>query len=765
MSNSGAVNTSQEQDDNGGNDRLATLIVTLISIIASPLTALTAVIVWGLFSYLRIRRSVIIIFIAPLAILAGVFWQFTVFSFINSWTVTLPSIISGQTPIFLGILTMLGMQAWVAIPLGGLIGLGYASYRWWTRPRWQEYKFRRTPWDIRRTKKVIAEIENDENTPKDGVTLGINEEGYRTVQTDREAVSHTLVIGGAGSGKTTTLMSRARDSIKRGEGMAFVDLKGGDDVPKILAMYAERYGRKFQHWTIQDQSKPYTGPAASGPAYYDPLAQGDHTRRADMVLELREWGANSDYFRNLSQSYLQLLFTVLINNPRNDISTLEDAVDLMSPKYLQERAIPLAANPMFSSVVKSIDALNDEKISNSVRDNLATNRSVLEIFLQSTAGPWLNLDYKTGNNVSLLDAAYKGDIVLFSLDSSAYPRLSANLANLIIQDLKTVSSELRKNPAEKPFQVIVDEFAAIGSDNIVGLINKSRDAKMPTTLATQTLGDLIVANPAVKDQIMGIIASFIIHRANIAADAEIYAGLTGTTIRKKFRQTVEHRQNRWGGIGAGIGAGGGAIEDVEEYRVMPTEIQDLNIGQMVYINTALHRLEHVQCIPEAQALAFAPHAAVVKAIDVSTATHEFSNPLNFGPAPTDMPYQHQQTAQPAVNLEKEPEPAAPIKATPTDYTLLKSFFNNPDELPVTQPQNDFIPPAPVPLPQQNALPTKPPNPFAKKPTPSTGQPISTAKPVPAAPALPVFSRPNLPNPTNEAEKASKPSRSKDEFDF
>lgn len=792
MSNSvGTVNTSQEDEGSNRDEKIAVFIGILIFVLASPLTALTGVITWLLFSYAKIRRSVLSLAFIPFAVAGVFFWKTFLDSFYKAWTVTVPHIFSQEISPVLGILTMLGQQAPIAVPIGLLLGIAYSSYRWWTRPRWQEFNFKRAPWEISRAKKVIRQIENDENTPLDGVTLGVDKVGNRVVQTQAEAGANTLVIGGSGSGKTTTLMARIRDSIKHGEGLCFIDLKGGDDVPQAVAMYAERYGRKFQHWTIQDITKDYTGPATRGNSYYDPLAQGDHTRRADMILELREWDAGSDYFRKLSQSYLQLLFTVLINNPRSDISTLEYAVELMNPKYLQKQAIPLAGNPIFSSVVTSIDNLNDEKISNAVRENLATNRSVLEIFLQSTAGPWLTLDNKNDNNISLLDAAYNGDVVVFSLDSSAYPQLSGSLANLIIQDLKTASSELRKHPAEQPFQVVVDEFSAIGSDNIIGLINKSRDARMPTTLATQTLADLIVANPAVKDQIMGIVGSFIIHRANIATDAEVYAGLTGMTTRTKFRQTVEHQQGKFGGIGSGLGAGGGSVEQVEEYRVMPTEIQDLSIGQMIYISTSKHRLEKVQCIPEKEALAFAPHQQIHKAIDAG-ALHEIShNPLSLDiPSASTSSGSSIESSLPSgkLDLVKEPieetDSSAPVSHTPTDYNLLKSFFNNPDALPAPpeRPAAAIETPAPVlpaskpafldkpvivkPTPPQESapvvarptLPGRPASPFKPKVVPPKAPANLSQKPVPKIPTFTSLDR-------NAEEASEQKTRSKDEFEF
>lgn len=599
MANTPAINTQDDHEDS--NENQVKFLAGLVFILVSPITIITAAIIYIIFSYGKVKRSVIAIFSLPLFIIPLFFIQTALTDFTNSWFSTFPEIFNAENKLSV-VMRMLGEQFWIAVPVGILAGLGFATWRWFTRARWQEWTFRKTPWEIFATKRTIEKIRNDEETPKDGMTLGIDKNSSeRVVQTYAEAGGQTFLVGGSGAGKTRTALTRTRDQIKNGDGVVIVDLKADPEVTNIIKIYCDRYGRKMQHFTLQDILEPYTGPAEAGPAHYDPLAQGDHTRRADMVLDLRDW-EGAEFYKKLTQSYLQLLFTVHINNPpKEGKSALEDAIALMSPKYLQERARPLAGDPRFSSIVESIDVLNDEKMSNSVRENLQTNRSQLEIFLQGVAGPWLTYD-RGGNNISLLEAALNGDVVVFSLDSQAYPTLSADIANLIIQDLKTVSSELLKRQNETmtppPFHVFIDEFSAIGSDNIVGLINKARASNMYVTIATQALGDLAVKNPALMDQILGIISSFIIHRANTLKDAEVYSGLTGITKVSKVRQNVEQTQNVFGGLGTGIGTGNASVEEVEQAKVMPDKIQGLGVGEMFYINTATKRIKNVQCIIE-----------------------------------------------------------------------------------------------------------------------------------------------------------------------
>jgi conjugal transfer pilus assembly protein TraD len=574
------------------------LIWLLGTFILLPFAIISALLTWFTFSFGRIKRSVIIVFgLVPAALMLIIFAAINVDSIlIHERTYELViSFFDGTTSFSLWVGFFLS-QLLVGTPLGILGGLLYSSYRWRTRPDWQDFTFRSTPWEIRKGKKVADEIRTDNNTPVDGFTLGINESGNRVIQTDYAAALHTLVVGASGSGKTTTIMSKMRDAIKRGQGIVFIDLKGGNDVPLILHKFAKRYNREFSHWLIQSREGKYSGPSETGPAYYDPLSRGDATRRTDMIIASREW--SEQFYKQESQNYLQLLFNVLIGNPKNETSTLSDVVSMLNPRALLNRARPLENNPIYTDIISGIEALNDERISQPKRNAIEGLRSQLEVLLNSSAGEWLLVN-PDGMNINLKQTAHRGDIVVFSLDSSQYPELSALVANLIIQDLKTVSSELREDPSPQPMQIFIDEFSAIGSENVIGFINKSRDAKMPVTLATQALGDLKRVNSAFLDQLIGIISSFIIHRANKDDDAEVYAGLTGKTIKKKFVQSVEHKRGRFDSMGKGSGTGSGRVEEVEDYRVSPNEIQELKMGEMIYLTKVPDlQIERVQCIPE-----------------------------------------------------------------------------------------------------------------------------------------------------------------------
>lgn len=596
-----AVDTRHAGESNPYNNegqRNNTTLLVIASTIVAPFVLLAALATWLAFSYLKIRRSVIFVYFMAYLVFLG--WSIPVFGvplIVDNTVKVFNSIFeNGGENIIVPVLLLILGHLIVGAPVGVGVGLIYASWRWMRRPVWQDYDFKPAPWEIWKGKKTIKDIRQGINTPFDGLTLGVNASGERVIQTDASAAAHTLVVGASGSGKTTTLMSKARDAIKRGQSLIFVDLKGGNDIPQILNGFAKKYNRDFKHWTIQPLDSQYKGPAVQGPSCYDPLSRGDATRRKDLLVASREW--SEEFYKIEASNYLQLLFHTIILNPRPEVSTLSDVVSLLNPKALLMRAeATMERNPEYSDILSGIESLNDPRISQAKRNAIEGLRSQLEVILNSAAGRWLLVD-PNGNNINMKEAAHKGHVIVFSLDSSNYPELAALVANLIIQDLKTVSSELRDDPAPYPTQIFIDEFSAIGSDNIIGLINKSRDAGLPVTLSTQALGDLRRVNEAFLDQLLGIINSFIIHRANKDDDAMVYAGLTGTVKKKRFAQTVEYTVGRFGGIGKGSGTGGGRVEEYEDYRVSPNEIQELQTGEMIYLTKSPNMIEKVTVIPE-----------------------------------------------------------------------------------------------------------------------------------------------------------------------
>lgn len=339
-------------------------LITALFAIISPISILVATATYMVFSLpkKKIKIGVLALYgLTPMLIILGIVSLFVpvVDLFISSWTVTLPNLLKNNSisTVVQIILHAMLQQSLIAIPVGYMVGLSIAWYRLKHQPAWIENEFRLTPKECFIKKRNIEDIEADKNTPYDAMTLGINDRGAKIAQTYSEALTHTLCIGASGSGKTTTILRIARDAIKSGHGVCIIDLKGSMDVPNAIGDLAYRYGKTFRHFLFQDSSQPYTGPSKLGPAYYDPIARGEATRRKDLLIEMRTW--SEEYYKNEASAYLQTAFNVMIANPRPNVSTFVDLVSLLTPSALQERATPLAGKLEYADTLSSVLAYND----------------------------------------------------------------------------------------------------------------------------------------------------------------------------------------------------------------------------------------------------------------------------------------------------------------------------------------------------------------------------------------------------------------------
>jgi len=174
--------------------------------------------------------------------------------------------------------------------------------------------------------------------------------------------------------------------------------------------------------------------------------------------------------------------------------------------------------------------------------------------------------------------------VLFSLNSSTYGKLAAQIGTLIVQDLvAAVGDRLNRGAiapdrsTRSPATVGIDEFSALGADHVVALLARGREAGVSVLVATQELADLDRAAPWVRDQVLGNTAVKIAHRQDVPASAHAIAQMVGT---EKVWEHTHQTGNRWFG---GHDSGRGTRRQVEQFVVHPNEIKSLRTGQAVVI--------------------------------------------------------------------------------------------------------------------------------------------------------------------------------------
>jgi conjugal transfer pilus assembly protein TraD len=407
-----------------------------------------------------------------------------------------------------------------------------------------------------------------------GVTLGVDDRGREVRLTDRQLAAHGLIIGASGAGKSTTLLGILSDQIERGLPVVAVDLKGSPAFVHELEQAAARAGRPFRVWT------------PDGPSRWNPLAHGNATELKDKLIATERF--TEPHYQRAAERYVQTALQVLqATGGRVDLA---EVVSLMDPKRLAA-VVRNLQGPLAARVQDYVGGLTSDQLS-AVR-GLGTRLAILS---ESHAGPFLaHAPSAPGPTVDLRAALQGPEVVLFSLNSSIYGNLAAQLGTLAIQDLVSASGHRLQLGADgrPPPQatVAIDEFSALGADHVLALLARGRESGVSVLLATQELADLERAGRGFRDQVLGVTAVKVAHRQDVPSSAQMIAQMAGTelvwahthSMRSPFSATPGSRGTR---------------REVEQFIVHPNEIKSLDTGQAVVLTkTPVARSTRVTVLP------------------------------------------------------------------------------------------------------------------------------------------------------------------------
>jgi hypothetical protein len=393
--------------------------------------------------------------------------------------------------------------------------------------------------------------------PGAATVLGTGQDGRPFLLTDRQLSAHTLILGASGAGKSNTLLTILTDHVARGRGAVVIDMKGSQAFARELAIAAERAGRPFRLWTLD------------GPGHWNPLANGNPSELKDRLISAERW--TEPHYQRAAERYVQTALQVW-KQARPDLApTLMDVVDLMDDRRLSVmlRDVPRDFAKRVQNYLASIGP--DQR--SAVR-GLETR---LAILAESHAGAFLE---PSGADTIDLQRAMDGhEVVLFSLNSSRYGNLAAQVGALVAQELNAVMGGRLEHPgAVDPFMIAVDELAALGPEHVLNLIARGREALFPVVAATQELADLDKVARGLADQLLGIPAVKIAHRQDLPKSAEMIAEIAGSERVWEHTYYTDRRA-----LLPDRDTGRGTRRQVERYRVEPDTIKTLEPGEAVVI--------------------------------------------------------------------------------------------------------------------------------------------------------------------------------------
>ncbi|HTX46045.1 MAG TPA: TraM recognition domain-containing protein, partial [Solirubrobacteraceae bacterium] len=319
---------------------------------------------------------------------------------------------------------------------------------------------------------------------------------------------------------------------------------------------ASAAGRPFQLWTLD------------GPSCWNPLAHGNATELKDKLIATERF--TEPHYQRAAERYVQTVMQVLEHVHPGRAPVFEEVVALMEPRRLA-RLLRDVRDPLAGRVQDYVASLSHDQLS-AIR-GLGTR---LAIVSESQTGRFLR---DAGEDTIDLRRALEGpDVVVFSLNSSTYGRLAAQVGTLAVQDLVTAAGHRLTEPGARQAMIGIDEFSALESDNVLALLARGRESGVPVLLATQELADLERAGRGFRDQVAGVTAVKIAHRQDVPASARMIAAMAGTEeVWDHTSQTVRHP------LLGPYDSGRGTRRLAERFVIDPNEIQSLRTGEAVVI--------------------------------------------------------------------------------------------------------------------------------------------------------------------------------------
>lgn len=321
----------------------------------------------------------------------------------------------------------------------------------------------------------------------------------------RGALSHTLIAGPTGVGKSTLLANLAVQDMTAGHGLVLIDGKG-DTVDAVLERVPR--GRELDVIVLDC--------AADGPVPGLRLFSANRDRRlaADVVLSVF-----ADLFRDswgvLSERYLRAGLVAVAHDPRG---TLADVPFVFTDAAYRRKVSHEIGDPLTRATLESFDAMSAGERAQQLASTLNKLSSLLgRPVVRTVLG-------QADPGLDFTAVLRERKIVLVSLSPAHVGAAASRLigAVLVFALFQAVQRRARlAESARRPFMVYIDEPKALGDlpMPIDALLEQARGLGVGVTIAPQSMAQL---PKSLREAVLTNAATRVVFRQN-ADDARLLA--------------------------------------------------------------------------------------------------------------------------------------------------------------------------------------------------------------------------------------------------
>jgi hypothetical protein len=323
------------------------------------------------------------------------------------------------------------------------------------------------------------------NIPHEGILLGYSD--YRGVKTDINLAEsdrrrHVYVIGQTGTGKSSLLQEMAKQDIKNGKGICFID-PHGDAVADILTAVPKERAEDLIIFDPADVERPF---GLNMLEFERPEQKtfviNEMINIFDKLYDLRQTGGP------IFEQYMRNAMQLVMEDPESG-STLMEIPKVLSDEKFRKMKLMKCQNPVVKDFwIKEAEKAGGEA---ALANMVPYITSKLTSFIANDMmRPIIAQQKSTLNFREIMDG---GKILLINLSKGKIGEINSHLLGMVIVGKILMSALSRVDMPEadrKDFYMYIDEFQNVTTDSISQILSEARKYKLNLVIAHQFIGQL-----------------------------------------------------------------------------------------------------------------------------------------------------------------------------------------------------------------------------------------------------------------------------------